>query len=147
MTQVQHVCSAIACAVVVHLPDYDTVIVSFRGTKDPVDVLTDIHFLATPFFSRMTKPPRGENDGDEENEGMLVHAGFKNAFESIRLQLAEVLVDEDGLCESEAIFVGHSMGGALAQLAAAYFADLKPRSVWLLMRLSKHCQQRYNDNA
>ena len=125
--QVQHVSSDKACAVVIHLPSYDTVIVSFRGTKDPVDVLTDINFLATPFFSRKVKPPRAEDGSDDNDDGLLVHAGFKNAFESIRQKLAEVLLDENGHCEKEVIFVGHSMGGALAQLAAAYFADLRPR--------------------
>lgn len=44
-----HVVSDKACATVVVIPEEDTTIVSFRGTKDPVDVLTDINFLAAPF--------------------------------------------------------------------------------------------------
>jgi hypothetical protein len=47
--QVQHVVSDKACAAVLVLEEQATTIVIFRGTREPVDVLTDINFLAQPF--------------------------------------------------------------------------------------------------
>jgi pimeloyl-ACP methyl ester carboxylesterase len=50
-----------------------------------------------------------------------VHGGFKQAFDSIRDKVAAVLQSRGP--SEKVLFVGHSMGGALAQLAAVYFCE------------------------
>ena len=56
-----------------------------------------------------------------------VHRGFLTAFDSLREQLQ--LVMEELPEGTTLLLTGHSMGGALAQIAAAYFAHLSP---WLV---------------
>mmetsp|Transcript_21302 Transcript_21302/g.60759 ORF Transcript_21302/g.60759 Transcript_21302/m.60759 type:complete len:761 (+) Transcript_21302:65-2347(+) len=192
-----------ACAVIGVSPSLNLTVVSFRGTKDPVDVLTDIQFISAPFKPRNV--PRGHRsripvsvpvrmahhphhpgapakDGStsmdaaareprrasllaslglrfrgirhgrahfaKEREAeptasaadsntMEVHRGFAMAFESIRDEVSSILnrysyTDPAGghrRFPHEVVFVGHSLGGALAHLAAVYFHDLRPRLV------------------
>jgi len=161
--QVHHVVSDKACAVVVVVPDRRTTYVTFRGTKDPVDVLTDINFLSatfTPLGWEEEEEEEGEEGGKEggsaagflpfidpnnvaqgqlqmmseteETTGTLkVHGGFKLAFDSIKDRVTELLLDEAGAggATDHVVFVGHSMGGALAQLATVYYCELKARLV------------------
>ena len=56
-----------------------------------------------------------------------MHSGFYNAFDSIREELEKFINKLP--TPTNIVMTGHSMGGALAQLAAAYFNDLKP---WLV---------------
>lgn len=161
--QVHHVVSDKACAVVVVVPDKRTTYVIFRGTKDPVDVLTDINFLSAPFTplgweeegaggEREEEKERGSAVGflpfidptnaaqeqlqlmagtDDATGTLKVHGGFKLAFDSIKQRVTELLLDEDGAgsATDSVVFVGHSMGGALAQLATVYFCELRARLV------------------
>jgi hypothetical protein len=46
---VQTIQSTKACAAVTYDPAQRLCLVAFRGTKDPIDVLTDISFLSAPF--------------------------------------------------------------------------------------------------
>jgi hypothetical protein len=162
--QVHHVVSDKACAVVVVVPDRRTTYVTFRGTKDPVDVLTDINFLSatfTPLGWEEQEDEYGGGEGGKEGgsaagflpfidpnnaaQGQLqlmagtddttgtlkVHGGFKLAFDSIKDRVTELLLDEAGAggATDHVVFVGHSMGGALAQLATVYYCELKARLV------------------
>ncbi len=164
--QVHHVVSDKACAVVVVVPDRRTTYVTFRGTKDPVDVLTDINFLSATFTplgweqeeEGLMSAAEAENDdkgsavgflpfidpnnaaqgqlqlmtGTDDATGTLkVHGGFKLAFDSIKDRVTELLLDENGAgaATDHVVFVGHSMGGALAQLATVYYCELKARLV------------------
>ena len=119
-----------ACALVGHDKNKGVAVVAFRGTKDPVDIITDITFLSSAFEPQSRPatwvPWADKQDGavSWKDMTMEVHSGFLSAFESLRPQLQEKL---DALPPgTKVLFVGHSMGGALAQLAAAYFSDRKP---------------------
>ena len=72
----------------------DDCVVAFRGTDDVEDVLTDLRFQL----------------GDDD-----VHSGFTRALDRI---WADVV---DHLAGRRAWFCGHSLGGALATLAAARY--------------------------
>lgn len=80
-------------------------IISFRGTQQPQDWLTDINAWHTTF-------PYGNKETD-----IRVHKGFMNAYRSVRGDiLAHLTKSKD---EWDSVFVcGHSLGGALAILCA-----------------------------
>jgi triacylglycerol lipase len=79
-------------------------IVSFRGTSSGTDALVDARFLKTAAFGG-----RGR-----------VHRGFNGALNSVWSQLESVV---GSLLSSKKLFIcGHSLGAALAQLAAHRFA-------------------------
>lgn len=92
-------------------------------------MLTDINFLAAPFTPygwREEEEVRWEEElRDDREDALRVHGGFKLAFDSIKDEITEIL-EEDGEM-ANVVFVGHSMGGALAQLATVYFCELKAR--------------------
>jgi len=70
--------------------------------------------------------------GTDDTTGTLkVHGGFKLAFDSIKDRVTDLLLDEAGAggATDHVVFVGHSMGGALAQLATVYYCELKARLV------------------
>lgn len=116
------------------------VVVSFRGTKEAFpDLITDATFLPRSF-----KPPArvasagapaaaagagGGGDGAWPGRppAMSVHGGFLAAFESVLPQLEQELARAPA--DAELVFVGHSMGGALATLAAAHFWARRPSLV------------------
>jgi hypothetical protein len=74
-------------------------VIAFRGTQDLRNWLTDLD-------ARMVKTDFGR-----------VHAGFWNAWCSVRKQVS-AMVDH----KKRVWFTGHSLGGALAMIAAANFA-------------------------
>jgi len=60
-------------------------------------------------------------------DAMLVHGGFLTAFESIRQPLDAALLRAPKECDL--LLVGHSMGGALATLAAAHLWERNPQLI------------------
>lgn len=85
----------------------------FRGTKDFNDILIDMDIRRNELGL---------------NEGFKVHNGFHKQFFSLEQELTQHLNKNT---DSETIyFIGHSLGGGLASIAAAYYAynynNLKP---------------------
>lgn len=93
-------------------------VVVFRGTESAKwkDILTDLQIEP--------RPPRLHPD-DEEERDMRVHAGFADAYVSVRARLLRALRDaraaegaDGGDVWWEVCATGHSLGGALATLFA-----------------------------
>ena len=147
--KLHHVSSAKAAAVVCIASARNATIISFRGTKDAVDVLTDLTFLSVPFSPRSGQSNNSspfyhelsyqEQAASEERPNVFsiletdqsswskrkniqeepeVHRGFFDAFMSVEKDVSRLL---DAANTKHVLFVGHSMGGALAEIAAAYY--------------------------
>jgi predicted lipase len=89
----------------------DCVIVCFRGSANMRNWLTDIDAVRVSV-------PWGESGMD----GVEVHRGFLDALESIWGELEEALASM-ALRGRTVFFAGHSLGGALAMLAAARWVE------------------------
>jgi len=77
----------------------DAIILAFRGTDDPWDWLINLNALQ-----------------DNEN-GVRIHRGFKQALKSVWNQISEPLLKMYRQNKRKILITGHSLGGALAMLA------------------------------
>eukprot|EP00920_Eleutheroschizon_duboscqi_P025696 GHVT01063494.1.p1 GENE.GHVT01063494.1~~GHVT01063494.1.p1 ORF type:complete len:461 (+),score=16.93 GHVT01063494.1:885-2267(+) len=143
---VRAITSKKACGLVATCFRRHLIVVSFRGTKEVADVTTDFSFLPTEFVPRDAAVEASDSEPSVPNP--KVHRGFMKAFNTIKDDIERLVtekIQEDikknlpDAQQGEAstrtqnrcnvIFVGHSMGGALALLAAAYFRDLRPHLI------------------
>ncbi|VEU44809.1 unnamed protein product [Pseudo-nitzschia multistriata] len=101
------------------------IVVSFRGTCQPIDLLTDASIFQVPWV---------EGDYDEQflknvdHENFpMVHVGFRKSMDSISRRLKTLVLGSVGEGESisdyEVLVTGHSLGGALATLFTADIAE------------------------
>ena len=93
-----------------------TAFVSFRGTSSWVDVLHDLDTRPVPA------------DPSRRPEDITVHAGFRLKFFAIKEALEDLLVSNQHEFET-VIVTGHSLGGALATIAAPFLADYFPTKI------------------
>ncbi|KAJ7149814.1 alpha/beta-hydrolase [Mycena crocata] len=97
-------------------------VVALRGSASITDALLDANILLVPFLTPGVKlPPKAR-----------VHAGFLAAWDTVALQISTALAAERRLYPGHRLVtVGHSMGGALAILAAVSLLQLFPASPML----------------
>jgi predicted lipase len=89
-----------------------TLYVIFRGTNDSQDVVIDLNFILISFI--------------ECNKKCKVHRGFLKQFSAIKDPILKTIVENANNIEN-IIFIGHSLGGALAILFTGYVASLYPK--------------------
>lgn len=100
-----------------------TLYLTFRGTSSQQDMFADADIT----LRRLR---------DKKVKGIAVHNGFYNQFKSVTDEIEAVI----NVCRQEAfeadctrqvklVVAGHSLGGALAQITAAHYADKYPSMV------------------
>ncbi|KAJ7503332.1 alpha/beta-hydrolase [Mycena galericulata] len=97
-------------------------VVALRGSASVTDALLDANILLVPFLTPGVKlPPKAR-----------VHAGFLAAWDTVAVQITATLATQRRLYAGHRLVtVGHSMGGALATLAAVSLLQLFPASPML----------------
>jgi len=101
------------------------IVVSFRGTCQPIDLITDASIFQVPWV---------EGEYDEQTlknvnhtAFPMVHVGFRKSMNSISRRLKTLVLAAVGEGESitdyEILVTGHSLGGALATLFTADIAE------------------------
>ena len=110
---ISHEDTGASCAVFRSL-EKKLIVVSFRGTCAPIDLLTDATITQVAWV-----------EGEDVKEQLIskVHAGFRKSLDSISRRLKELVLAAVGpgeeLADYDMFVTGHSLGGALATLFAA----------------------------
>lgn len=98
-----------------YVAEHETfVLVAYRGTSNPTEYLSNAMFTTTEADF--------VNDTEEQASTSKAHLGFWGVHKNSRLEMHNLIAQRGGL-EKPVLFAGHSRGGALATLQAAYFAE------------------------
>ncbi|KAF8644785.1 hypothetical protein AX16_008247 [Volvariella volvacea WC 439] len=93
------------------------IVVAFRGSLEPIDILTDILIIQKPL-----RAPGISNVGDA-----YVHTGFLNAYNLVAEQVLDLVKSElSSKPGYTVVSTGHSLGGAIASLAALSIRGTHP---------------------
>lgn len=84
---------------------FDTLYIFIAGTDEVRDIVTDIRLIPSHF--------------DGAISGVKVHRGFESAFKRVDTLITKLCIDNNRV-----IIAGHSMGGAIATLAAYKMASI-----------------------
>ena len=102
------------CCAVYRSLETKLIVVSFRGTCEPVDLLTDASIVQAAWVE-------GEDVKDENTA--MIHIGFRKSMNSISRRLKEMILATvepgDRIEDYDMLVTGHSLGGALATLFTA----------------------------
>jgi len=106
-----------SCAVYRSL-EQKLIVVSFRGTCRPIDLVTDASIFQVPWVE-------GEYTDEELATIPKVHVGFRKSLNSISRRLKELLLATvapgESISDYDLLVTGHSLGGALA---TGFVADI-----------------------
>ena len=109
-------------------PERRLLVVAVRGTQEVADLMTD---LTQNPESLMVDDGVDDNGHVRQRHAGLCHAGVMNAAKKLAADLAprlESLVGKGGDCRGFSLrFVGHSLGGSVAALAAFLLRDRFPQ--------------------
>jgi hypothetical protein len=110
---INHEVTGASCAVYRSL-QCKYIVVSFRGTCVPIDLLTDATIVQDAWV-------KGDDVGEQNYA--KVHSGFRTSLDSISRRLKELILAAVGpgekFSEYDLLVTGHSLGGALATLFTA----------------------------
>jgi len=96
------------------------IVVALRGSASIADILMDSQLVLVPFLCPGVKMPPGAR----------VHSGFLIAWDSIALEVVAVVTQQLSKHVGYALATtGHSLGGALATLAAVYLQQNFPNTI------------------
>lgn len=90
--------------------------VVFRGTQEKYDILVDLNILRSYLFP---------------SSNILVHSGFLKQFKSLEANITSEITNHLDTIDT-VHFSGHSLGGALGTLAAAYYGKLYNKKLRVL---------------
>jgi alpha-beta hydrolase superfamily lysophospholipase len=94
----------------------NSTLIAFKGSSSIRDIASSLNFSQTRFSFR--------------DKVVHVHSGVFNMFRSIEGVLTDHLVTDMRLQRpSHVTFCGHSLGGAIAMLAAAYYGNLSNNNI------------------
>jgi len=111
------------------------IVVAFRGSHELADMVTDGNIVLIPLVSH----------GVEKNNTALVHAGFLLSYNSVRAVVVHVVRHQLlAFPDYTVVITGHSLGGALASIAALSVKSNIPSAA---IRLFTYGQPRTGDAA